>query len=124
MTEPTSVFSPDVFARGCTSRETVQNVTGRWGFLVLAALLDESYRFSALRRRIDGVSERMLSQTLHTLERDGMITRTVLEQIPPKVEYALTPLGRDVAERVTGLIDVIESNMPTVTAARESYDAR
>lgn len=112
----------DVFARDCSSRETLQDVTGRWGLLVLAALAEGSYRFSALRRRVDGVSERMLSQTLQNLERDGMLTRTVLEAIPPKVEYELTPLGREIAERLHGLIELVQSNMDVVYAARAAYD--
>jgi DNA-binding HxlR family transcriptional regulator len=91
---------------------------------VLAALGEGSYRFSALRRRVDGVSERMLSQTLQNLERDGMITRTVLEAIPPKVEYDLTPLGREVADRLVGLIEVVQSNMDDVYASRSRYDSR
>jgi DNA-binding HxlR family transcriptional regulator len=112
----------DVFARDCSSRETLQDVTGRWGLLVLAALAEGSYRFNALRRRVDGVSERMLSQTLQNLERDGMLTRTVLEAIPPKVEYELTPLGREVAEQLHGLIELVQSNMGVVYAARAAYD--
>ncbi|ETD34569.1 helix-turn-helix domain-containing protein [Williamsia sp. D3] len=112
----------DVFARDCSSRETLQDVTGRWGLLVLAALAEGSYRFNALRRRVDGVSERMLSQTLQNLERDGMLTRTVLEAIPPKVEYDLTPLGREIAERLHGLIELVQSNMDVVYAARAAYD--
>ncbi|ORM33432.1 MULTISPECIES: winged helix-turn-helix transcriptional regulator [Williamsia] len=125
MTEDTSSsLEADVFARDCSSRETLQGVTGRWGILVLAALGEGSYRFSALRRRVDGVSERMLSQTLQNLERDGMITRTVLEAIPPKVEYDLTPLGREVADRLVGLIEVVQSNMDDVYASRNRYDSR
>ncbi|MBA4023797.1 MAG: transcriptional regulator [Gordonia sp.] len=125
MTEDTSSsLEADVFARDCSSRETLQGVTGRWGILVLAALGEGSYRFSALRRRVDGVSERMLSQTLQNLERDGMITRTVLEAIPPKVEYDLTPLGREVADRLVGLIEVVQSNMDDVYASRSRYDSR
>jgi DNA-binding HxlR family transcriptional regulator len=112
----------DVFARDCSSRETLQDVTSRWGLLVLAALAEGSYRFNALRRRVDGVSERMLSQTLQNLERDGMLTRTVLEAIPPKVEYDLTPLGREIAERLHGLIELVQSNMDVVYAARAAYD--
>ncbi|PZU03809.1 MAG: transcriptional regulator [Gordonia sp. (in: high G+C Gram-positive bacteria)] len=112
----------DVFARDCSSRETLQDVTGRWGLLILAALAEGSYRFNALRRRVDGVSERMLSQTLQNLERDGMLTRTVLEAIPPKVEYELTPLGREIAERLHGLIELVQSNMDVVNAARAAYD--
>lgn len=125
MTEDTSSsLEADVFARDCSSRETLQGVTGRWGILVLAALGEGSYRFSALRRRVDGVSERMLSQTLQNLERDGMITRTVLEAIPPKVEYDLTPLGREVADRLVGLIELVQSNMGDVYASRDRYDRR
>lgn len=125
MTEDTSSsLEADVFARDCSSRETLQGVTGRWGILVLAALGEGSYRFSALRRRVDGVSERMLSQTLQNLERDGMITRTVLEAIPPKVEYDLTPLGREVADRLVGLIELVQSHMDVVYSSRDRYDNR
>ncbi|MEK8105999.1 helix-turn-helix domain-containing protein [Micromonospora sp. M12] len=81
----------DVFARGCTSRAAFEDVTSKWASLVLLALGEGRYRFNALRRRVDGVSERMLSQTLQTLERDGMLTREVLTAIPPRVEYSLTP---------------------------------
>ncbi|SNS36875.1 winged helix-turn-helix transcriptional regulator [Rhodococcoides kyotonense] len=113
----------DVFARNCGSREALQNATSRWGILALAALAEGDYRFNALRRRVDGVSERMLSQTLQTLERDGMVIRTVLESIPPKVEYSLTPLGRQVAEHLIGLIELVESSLPDVVASRERHDA-
>ncbi|MGW6035854.1 winged helix-turn-helix transcriptional regulator [Gordonia terrae] len=114
----------DVFARDCSSRTTLQTVTGRWGSLVLIALGESNYRFSALRRRVDGVSERMLSQTLQNLERDGMIVRTVLEAIPPKVEYHLTPLGRQVADHLSGLIELVQDNMPAVRDAQARYDER
>ncbi|GCE44476.1 MULTISPECIES: helix-turn-helix domain-containing protein [Rhodococcus] len=113
----------DVFARNCASRETLQTVTGRWGVLALAALTEGNYRFSALRRRVDGVSERMLSQTLQALERDGLVVRDVLEAIPPKVEYSLTPLGAEVGSRLIGLIELVESRVPDVLAAQERYDA-
>ena len=113
----------DVFARDCASRETLQTVTGRWGVLALAALTEGSYRFSALRRRVDGDSERMLSQTLQALERDGLVVREVLEAIPPKVEYSLTPLGAEVGSRLIGLIELVESRVPDVLAAQERYDA-
>ena len=114
----------DVFARDCSSRTTLQTVTGRWGSLVLIALGESNYRFSALRRRVDGVSERMLSQTLQSLERDGMIVRTVLEAIPPKVEYHLSPLGRQVADQLSGLIELVQNNMPAVRDAQADYDER
>ncbi|OZF55658.1 helix-turn-helix domain-containing protein [Rhodococcus sp. 14-2470-1a] len=123
MSEQDPTLEADVFARGCHSREALQNVTSRWGILALAALSEGDYRFNALRRRVDGVSERMLSQTLQTLERDGFVLRTVLESIPPKVEYSLTPLGRSVADRLVGLIELVESNLPAVLDARAQHDA-
>lgn len=114
----------DVFARDCPSRQTLQAVTGRWGVLALAALHESSYRFSALRRRVDGVSERMLSQTLQALERDGLVHREVLSTIPPKVEYSLTALGAEVAARLVALIELVEARMPEVIAAQQRYDGR
>ncbi|MEV6431176.1 helix-turn-helix domain-containing protein [Nocardia sp. NPDC051463] len=111
----------DVFARNCTSRPVLQNVASRWGILALVALREGPYRFSALRRRVDGVSERMLSQTLQALERDGMVHREVHETIPPRVEYTLTDLGADVADRLESLIQVLETNMPRVRDAQAAY---
>ncbi|MFQ6393684.1 winged helix-turn-helix transcriptional regulator [Nocardia sp. KC 131] len=111
----------DVFAKNCTSRPVLQNVASRWGILALVALRAGPYRFSALRRRVDGVSERMLSQTLQTLERDGMVHRRVHETIPPRVEYTLTDLGADVAEHLESLIHVLETNMPRVRDAQAAY---
>ncbi len=74
-------------------------------------------------RRVDGVSERMLSQTLHNLERDGFVTRTVLQSIPPKVEYSLTDLGADAATQLRALIHLVQGNLAAVERAREAYDA-
>lgn len=124
MAEPTESLEASVFARDCASRQTLQNATSRWGVLALAALTEGDYRFNALRRRVDGVSERMLSQTLQTLERDGLVIRTVQGTIPPKVEYSLTPLGRDVGTRLSDLIELIEGNMPAVLESRAEHDAR
>ncbi|MFI2476328.1 winged helix-turn-helix transcriptional regulator [Nocardia xishanensis] len=111
----------DVFARNCTSRPVLQNVASRWGILAMVALREGPYRFSALRRRVDGVSERMLSQTLQALERDGMVHREVQETIPPRVEYTLTELGAEVADRLEALIQVVETNMPRVREAQAAY---
>ncbi len=120
-TDDDQALEADVFARNCTSRPVLQNVASRWGVLALVALREGPYRFSALRRRVDGVSERMLSQTLQTLERDGMVHREVLEAIPPRVEYTLTELGAQVAERLESLIVVLETNMDTVREAQANY---
>ncbi|TCK00323.1 winged helix-turn-helix transcriptional regulator [Nocardia alba] len=111
----------DVFASTCDSRPVLQNIASRWGALALVALRDGPVRFSALRRRVDGVSERMLSQTLQTLERDGMVHREVLEAIPPRVEYTLTELGAEVADQLRSLILILESKMDVVRAAQHSY---
>ncbi len=113
----------DVFARSCPSRGVMENVGSKWGLLALAALLEQPYRFNALRRRVDGVSEKMLSQTLHALERDGLVSREVQATIPPRVEYSLTPLGRQLAARLADLIEFVESVVPEVLAARSRYDA-
>ena len=121
---PTDALVTDVFARNCSSRATLEDVAGKWGILALLALGEGDYRFNALRRRVEGVSEKMLSQTLQTLERDGMITRRVVSTIPPRVEYSLTGLGAKVAETLRGLADLLEGSVEQVVAARESYDAR
>lgn len=113
----------DVFARDCSSRDILQSVTSRWGLLALAALAEGDLRFGALRRRVQGVSERMLSSTLQTLERDGFVTRTVLQAIPPKVEYSLTDAGARVAAELRTLIELVEGQVDDVAAARKRYDA-
>ena len=112
----------DVFAKTCPSRGTLEHVTGRWGGLTLSALYDGSLRFNELRRRVDGVSEKMLSQTLHALERDGLVHREAQPTNPPRVDYELTELGRGVAERLLGLIQFLEGRMDDVLDARRSYD--
>lgn len=112
----------DVFARACQSRVTLEHVTGRWGSLTLGALYEGTFRFNELRRRVDGVSEKMLSQTLHALERDGLVHREAQPTNPPRVDYTLTPLGREVAGRLVGLIELVEGRMPEVLSARERYD--
>ncbi|MFY1696609.1 winged helix-turn-helix transcriptional regulator [Solwaraspora sp. WMMA2101] len=121
--DPMAQLIADVFARACPSRETLEHVSGKWGILALVALLDGNYRFNALRRRVDGISEKMLAQTLQALERDGMVNRDVQATIPPRVEYSLTPLGQSVATALMGLIELVEGAMPTVLAARARFDA-
>ncbi|MFD4629816.1 winged helix-turn-helix transcriptional regulator [Streptomyces sp. NPDC058284] len=112
----------DVFSRQCPSRSTLEHVTGRWGALTLGALHDGTFRFNELRRRVDGVSEKMLSQTLHALERDGLVHREAQPTNPPRVDYRLTPLGQGVAERLLALIRFVEGRQDEVLKARERYD--
>jgi DNA-binding HxlR family transcriptional regulator len=107
---------------GCPSREILDHVTSRWGVLILAALLERSYRFSELRRRIGGISEKMLAETLRALERDGFVNRDAQPVIPPHVDYSLTPLGREVGEQVWALTQWVEQQAPTVLKARDTYD--
>ena len=90
---------------------------------MLVALSGRTARWSDLRRGVAGVSEKMLAQTLQTLERDGLVTREVVSAIPPRVEYALTPLGARVAAQVRGLVELLEGAVPDVVAARDAYDA-
>lgn len=100
----------DLLAAACPSRAVLRRVTSRWGVLVLIALRSGTFRFSDLRRRVGGVSERMLAQTLQWLERDGLVLRRALEVVPPHVEYSLTPLGRGAAAKVRVLADWIEEH--------------
>ena len=104
----------NVYDANCPSRIVLDHVTSRWGTLILLVLLDGTHRFSELARTIGGVSEKMLAQTLQTLEADGLLTRTVYPTIPPKVEYCLTPLGTQAALHVRTLTNWVEENLPDV----------
>lgn len=106
----------DLLAANCPSRDVLKHVTSRWGVLVLIALESETLRFSALRRRIGGVSERMLAQTLKWLEGDGLVERIEYDVVPPHVEYRLTPLGLEAAAKVRDLADWIETSLPSIAA--------
>ena len=108
----------EVFSGDCPSREILNHVVSRWGVLVLVALLQGTHRFSELRRRIGGVSEKMLAQTLQLLEGDGFILRKSYPVVPPHVEYSLTPSGIEVAKRVASLVDWIEENASQILAPR------
>jgi DNA-binding HxlR family transcriptional regulator len=111
----------EVFAAACPSREILNHVTSRWGVLVLVALVESgTQRFSDLRRKIGGVSEKMLAQTLQQLEKDGFIHREAYPVVPPHVEYSLTPLGEEIARQVQGLVDWIEINLPRILSARHA----
>ncbi len=99
-------------------------MSSRWGVLVLLALRPGTLRFGELGKRINGVSEKMLAQTLVALERDGFVERTAHAVIPPRVDYRLTPLGEELAERVEGLVRFVEGKLPNVDLAQRAYDAR
>jgi len=135
-----------LLSAACPSREVLKHVTSRWGVLLLMVLMGApeagqrpahppkgagkaarpdlpdggAHRFSALHRKIGGVSEKMLAQTLRWLEDDGFVVRTAYPTVPPHVEYGLTPLGREVGQRVEALADWIESSMPLIAAAQRA----
>lgn len=109
----------DLMAVACPSRDVLKHVTSRWGVLVLIALGNGTLRFSELRRMVGGVSERMLAQTLQWLEGDGLVDRVAFKVVPPHVEYSLTPLGREAAEKVGALADWIETHLPLIIQHRD-----
>lgn len=110
----------NVLARACPSRNRLQHLTSRWAVLILVVLLNGTQRFSQLRRKIEGVSERMLAQTLQRLEADGIVSRRVYQTVPPQVDYTLTPLGAEAALKVMALVDWIEINLPLLESSMES----
>jgi DNA-binding HxlR family transcriptional regulator len=111
----------------CPHRLVLEHVTSRWGVLVLIELLERPHRFSELRRAVGGsagrtVSEKMLTQTLQTLERDGLVHRDAKPVIPPRVDYSLTGLGREAAQQVRALARWTRERMDRVEEARRAYD--
>jgi DNA-binding HxlR family transcriptional regulator len=109
----------------CRAREMLVRVADKWSMYIIHVLADAgALRFSELRRRVDGVSQRMLTVTLRGLERDGLVRRTMYPEMPPRVEYVLTPLGVTLREIVRALIDWSGAHLAEVDAARERYDAQ
>ena len=109
-----------VMVAECPSRIVLGHITSRWGVLVLVVLLDGTHRFSQLRRAVGGVSEKMLAQTLDALAYDGLVLRVAHQVVPPHVEYSLTPMGREAAERLEVLVDWIEDNFPLIKQAQQA----
>lgn len=110
----------ELLSANCPSRDVLKHVTSRWGTLLLLVLMGGVHRFSELRRKIGGVSEKMLAQSLKSLEADGLVTRKAYPTVPPHVEYSLTPLGDEVGKHVESLANWIESSMPAIMAARQT----
>ncbi len=108
----------ELFNQNCPSREILKHLTSRWGVLVLIALLEKDRRFSELRRKVGGVSEKMLAQTLQTLEADGFVNRFSHSVVPPHVDYSLTPIGREAALKVREFADWIEVNSTRILSSR------
>lgn len=108
----------------CEVRQILDRIADKWSLLVIALLERRTMRFTELRREIDGVSQRMLTVTLRQLERDGLVQRTVHPVVPPRVDYALTPLGATLHEAIKTLVVWTEEHQNHIAAARSAYDAR
>ncbi|TSH78431.1 helix-turn-helix transcriptional regulator [Acinetobacter sp. RF15A] len=113
-TYETSKLLGQVLSVDCPSRRILEHLTNKWSVLVLRCLSEGVHRFSELKQRIEGISEKMLAQTLKMLEQDSFILRTVYPVVPPKVEYQLTILGSQAAEKVNYLIGWIERSLPEI----------
>jgi DNA-binding HxlR family transcriptional regulator len=113
----------DAYLSTCPARQLVDRISDKWVTLVLPALADGPQRYSDLSRRITGVSQKMLTQTLRSLERDGLLTRHVTPSVPVRVDYELTPLGLSLMPLIRSIKDWAETHMDEVSAARSDYDS-
>jgi len=112
----------DAFLASCPARQLLDRISDKWVTLIVTALADGPQRYSDLSRRIAGVSQKMLTQTLRSLERDGLITRSVTPSVPVRVDYELTPLGQTLLPLIASIKGWAETHMPEVAAARTQYD--
>src|SRR5690349_6409760 len=119
---PTPLIDP--YKADCPSRKILDVVGDKWASLLILLLADEPKRFSMLQRSIQGISQKMLTQTLRSLERDGLISRTLYPEVPPRVEYALTPLGKTLCAPISAIVCWAEEHIGEVSAAQQVYDAR
>jgi DNA-binding HxlR family transcriptional regulator len=111
-----------VFDSNCPTRQVLDCIADKWTVLIIRRLAEGTLRFAQLRRAVDGISQKVLTNTLRALERDGIVTRRIYASVPPKVEYSLTDLGRSLCNLVEGICSWAEANIEQVQAAREAYD--
>ncbi len=114
----------DVMVATCPSRTSLARIANKWTAMVVIALSDSPKRFGELRSAVAGISGKVLAEILRDLERDGVVSRTAFDQMPPRVDYALTPLGRTLREPLTALARWAETHFDEVLAARDAYDDR
>src|SRR5207237_4030379 len=114
----------NAYSADCPTRQILDRVGDKWAVLILLLVRDKPMRFNALRRAIEGISQKMLSQVLKSLERDGLIRRRAIATVPVTVEYSITPLGTTLAAAVDPLRDWAERNLKEVLAAQRRYDAQ
>ena len=103
-------------------RDVLARVGDKWTLLIITVLASGPLRFTALHEQVAGISQRMLSQTLRALTRDGLVTRTAYAEVPPRVEYALTPLGRSLSEAVDGLVHWVRGHQSDIVRNRDEFD--
>jgi DNA-binding HxlR family transcriptional regulator len=115
-----SRLKPDVFNANCDSRQVLDLIADRWSMLVIYALSHHARRHGELKRMIGGISQKMLTQTLRALERDGLVERSVYEVVPPRVDYRLTPLGRTLLGPLSAICRWAQNRLPQVRAARDA----
>ncbi|MFG1925254.1 winged helix-turn-helix transcriptional regulator [Cryptosporangium sp. NPDC048952] len=122
-TPPEFVLRGGPYRADCPTRRIMDRIGDRWTVLIVVALWDGSARFSELRRRIEGISQKMLTQTLRGLERDGLVHRTAYPEVPVRVEYSLTEAGRTLREPLRALQDWSIAHVEDIAAAQEAYDS-
>ncbi|WP_329362617.1 winged helix-turn-helix transcriptional regulator [Streptomyces sp. NBC_01483] len=120
----TGVTSQVVLAQACPVREVLDRVAGKWSVLIIVATAHGPIRFTELERSVEGISRRILTLTLRNLERDGLVTRTVHPTVPPKVEYELTAVARELHATLLSLTDWAERHRVTIAESRAAYDAQ
>lgn len=121
-TRPESALDGNPYRANCPSRRILDRIGDRWTVLIVGALWDDSVRFSELRRRVEGISQKMLTQTLRALERDGLVRRTVHPEVPVRVEYTLTEAGRTLREPLRALEEWSITHLRDVSASQEAHD--
>jgi DNA-binding HxlR family transcriptional regulator len=122
--ESDTYYSYDTFKRTCPSHTVLETLANKWLYLVMAALKPGKRRYSDLQRKLEGVSPKMLTQTLRVLERDGMIRRKVFPVVPPRVEYELTTLGFELAGLLDHLRTWSETHVPEIMKSREAFQTQ
>ncbi len=117
------MLNRDIYNKECPTRQVLKRIADKWTVLVVVSLSQKTMRFSELKKEISGISQKMLTQTLRGMERDGLLCRKVYPTVPPKVEYTLTDLGASLITMLNQIKDWSEGNIEQVLAAQEKYDA-
>jgi DNA-binding HxlR family transcriptional regulator len=113
---------PNPYTADCPTRRALDRIGDKWSVLIVALLAKRTHRFAELRRGISGISQKMLTQTLRSLERDGLVTRTIYAEVPPRVEYTLTPLGRTLVDPIQAVVAWAEDHITEVETAQREHD--